>query len=326
MRWIWCLLSSRRLAVIAVLASLAGSVMLAAVCGAEAATKTRGVYRMILGDFEVIALSDGISRRSVDQQLQLLQGDRDKNRELLLRAYPDGQVESTVNSYLIDTGSKLVLVDTGNGRMGSPTMGKVWDHLRLAGYQPEQIDEVYLTHMHGDHVGGLIADGERVFPKATVYANKREADYWLDSSNMDAAPAEVKRTFQAVQTAVVPYIHAGLFKTFAGNQPLSEGIRAEELFGHTPGHTAYVVESQGKTLVLWGDIVHVAAVQFADPAVTLAFDSDKAAAAAVRSRILNTVAQNQWLIGGIHLAFPGLGQSRTMGSGYVFVPVGNSAE
>ena len=325
-RWILCSLSSRRLTVIAVVASLIGSVMLTAVCGAEVATKMRGVYRMKVGDFEVIALSDGINRRSIDQQLQLLQGDRDKNRELLQRAYPDGQVESTVNTYLIDTGSKLVLVDTGNGRMGSPTMGKVWEHLRLAGYDPEQIDEVYLTHMHGDHIGGLIRDGERVFPKATVYANKREADYWLDSSNMDAAPPEVKRTFQAVQTAVVPYINAGLFKTFAGNQPLSQGIRAEELFGHTPGHTAYVVESQGKKLLLWGDIVHVAAVQFADPSVTLAFDSDKAAAAAVRCRILKEAAQNQWLIGGIHLAFPGLGYAQATGSGYVFVPLTNSAE
>ncbi len=276
---------------------------------------------MIVGDFKVIALSDGINRRPVEQQLQLLQGDRDKNREMLLRAYPDGQVESTVNAYLIDMGSKLVLIDTGNGQMGSPAMGKVLEHMRATGYKPEQIDEVYLTHMHGDHVGGLIADGARVFSRAIVYANKREADYWLDGSNIDAAPPEVKRTFRAVQAAVIPYIDAGLFKTFTGNTFLSEGIRSEELFGHTPGHTAYVVESQGKTLVLWGDTVHVAAVQFADPAVTVSFDSDKTAASQARNRILKEAVQNQWIIGGIHLAFPGLGQVWSAGSGYAFVSV-----
>ena len=320
-------LSSRFFAGIVVLAFLTGSVMITPASYAEAATKTRGVYRMMAGDFEVIALSDGINRRPVEQQLQLLQGNRDKNQEFLMRAYPDGQVESTVNAYLVDTGSKLVLIDTGNGRMGSPDMGKVLENLRVAGYEPEQINEVYLTHMHGDHIGGLIAGGERVFPNATVYAHKREADYWLDSSDIDSAPAAAKRTFQAVQTAVVPYIDAGLFKTFTGNTFLSAGIRAEELFGHTPGHTGYVVESKGKTLVLWGDTVHVAAVQFAEPAVTISFDSDKVAAAQARGHILKEAAKHQWLIGGIHLAFPGLGYVREAGtSGYVFVPLANLAD
>ena len=305
-------------AVIVALALLAGGVMLTMASGAEAAMQARGVYRMMVGEYEVIALSDGINRRSVEQQLQLLQGDRDKNRELLLKAYPDGQIESTVNAYLIDTGSRLVLIDAGNGSMGSPAMGKVMENLRAAGYQPEQIDEVYLTHMHGDHVGGLVAGGEMVFPRATVYAHQREADYWLDSSHLAAAPPEVQRTFQAVQNAVVPYMKAGRFQTFAGQAGLAPGIKAEELFGHTPGHTGYVVESQGKTLVLWGDTVHVAAVQFVLPDVTIAFDSDKAAAAEARSRIMAAANRNGWLIGGIHLAFPGLGYVRAADGGYVF--------
>lgn len=307
--------------VIVALAFLAGGVMLTMASGAEAAMKARGVYRMMVGDYEVIALNDGINRRSVEQQLQLLQGDRDKNRELLLKAYPDGQIESTVNVYLIDTGSRLVLIDAGNGSMGSPTMGKVMENLRSAGYQPEQIDEVYLTHMHGDHVGGLVADGEIVFPRATVYAHRREADYWLDSGHLAAAPPEVQRTFQAVQNAVVPYMKAGRFQTFAGQDALTPGIRAEELFGHTPGHTGYVVESQGKTLVLWGDTVHVAAVQFVHPAVTIAFDSDKAAASESRSRIMAAAVRNSWLIGGIHITFPGLGHVMSADAGYVFMPL-----
>ena len=204
-------------------------------------------------------------------------------------------------------------------------MGKVADNLRTAGYQPEQVTEVYLTHMHGDHLGGLVDNGELVFPNATVYANKREADYWLDKNNLDAAPDSAKRTFQAVQTAVVPYIDAGRFQTFSGNTQMSPGIRAEELLGHTPGHTAYVVESRGQTLMLWGDIIHVAAVQFANPAITLSFDSDKAAAANSRQQILPVAAKQQWLVGGTHLAFPGLGHVRADDSVYVFTPLAISA-
>ena len=282
----------------------------------------KGVYRMMVGDFAVIALSDGANSRSVEQQLQLLNGNKEKIKDSLVRAYPDEQIKSSVNAYLINTGSKLVLVDTGNGRMGSPTMGNVIDNLRAAGYQPESIDEIYLTHMHADHIGGLVSEAERAFPNATVHASKIEADYWLNDGNLDAAPADVKRTFQAAKTAITPYIYAGKFKTFTGDALLATGIRAEALSGHTPGHTAYFIESKGQTLVLWGDIIHVAAVQFAEPAVTIAYDSDKTAAANARRQILAAAAKNGWLIGGAHLSFPGFGHVRAgEGDGFVFVPL-----
>lgn len=281
-----------------------------------------GVYRMMVGDFEVIALSDGVNKRTVEAQLQLLQGDKEKLKDVLMRAYPDGQIPSSVNAFLIDTGAKLVLVDAGNGKMGSSTMGNVINNLRAAGFQPEAITDVYLTHMHADHIGGLVVGEERAFPNATVYASKIEADHWLSDSNMAAVPDAAKRTFQVAKTAITPYINAGKFMTFEGNTQLSPGIRTEALFGHTPGHTAYFVESKGKTLVLWGDIIHVGAVQFADPSVTISFDSDKAEAAKARRKILAAAAQNNWLIGGAHIAFSGLGHVRANnGNGYVFVPL-----
>ncbi|NMC30944.1 MAG: MBL fold metallo-hydrolase [Veillonellaceae bacterium] len=277
---------------------------------------------MQVGDVSVIALSDGINQRTVDQQSQLLHGNRQRIDDLLANAYPDGKLESTVNAFLVHAEAKLILVDTGNGSLGSPSMGRVIGNLRAAGYEPEQIDEIYLTHMHGDHVGGLLAGTERAFSNATVYASKREADYWLSDANRDAAPAAAKRTFQAVRTALMPYIHAGKFKIFEENALLSAGVRAEPLFGHTPGHTAYLVESKGVTMVLWGDIVHVAAVQFVDPAVTIAYDTDETAAADARWRILAAAAKNKWWVGGAHLAFPGIGRVHDgEDGGYVFVPL-----
>lgn len=282
----------------------------------------KGFYQMMVGDFEVTALSDGTNKRLIEQQLQLLQGNKEKIRDMLVRAYPDEQIETSANAYLINTGSKLVLVDAGNGRMGSPTMGNIINNLRAAGYQPDKIDEIYLTHMHADHVGGLVSGAERAFPNATVYANKFEAEYWLSDSNLNAAPSDAKRYYQSAITAITPYINAGKFKTFEGNSQLIQGIRSQSLFGHTPGHTAYFIESKGKTLVLWGDIIHVAAVQFEDPSVTISFDSDKAEAAKTRQQILAEAAKNDWLIGGAHLSFPGLGHIRTNhDNGYIFLPL-----
>ena len=310
------------LLVLVAMACLSGAAAHSMDAGSAEPVGERGFYRMLVGDFTVIALSDGHNRRSVEQQLELLHGDREKLRDVLMRAYPSGQLESTVNVYLIDTGSRRVLVDAGNGSMGSPTMGNVLGNLRAAGYQPEQIDEIYLTHMHVDHVGGLLAGSEPAFPNATVVANQREADYWLDESKLAAAPAATQRTFQAARTALAPYITAGRFRTFEGDKALAPGISAVAMFGHTPGHTGYAVESNGKTLVLWGDIIHVAAVQFDDPAVTLAFDSDEAAAAKTRRQIMATAASHQWLVGGVHLAFPGLGELRSKADGgYGFAPL-----
>ena len=166
-------------------------------------TQAPGFYRTMVEDFEVTALSDGTNMRSVEQQLQLLQGVKKEIRDLLVRAYPDGQIETSVNVYLINTGAKLVLVDAGNGRLGSPTMGNVMTNLRAAGYQPDRIDEIYLTHMHADHVGNLVSGTERAFPNATVYANKTEAEYWLSDSNLTATPDAAKRTFQAAKATIM---------------------------------------------------------------------------------------------------------------------------
>ncbi|MDU2063316.1 MAG: MBL fold metallo-hydrolase [Sporomusaceae bacterium] len=263
---------------------------------------------MKVGDYTVFVLSDGINRRTLAQQAELLQGDKAEMQAALAKAYPLGEIESTVNAFLICRGEKLVLIDTGNGTFGAPTMGKVVDNLRLIGYQPEQIHEIYLTHMHGDHVGGLVtATGEPVFANATVYANECEAAYWLDMNHFDSAPEATNRTFHTVKAALAPYQQADRFKTFAGNCQLSMGIQARDLFGHTPGHTAFCIESQGKTLVLWGDIIHVAAIQFHDPAVTIAYDNNKQAAASIRQQILAEAAQQRWLVGGAHFASPGFG-------------------
>ena len=166
----------------------------------------------------------------------------------------------------------------GAGTLFGPTLGKLVDQIRAAGYQPEQVDEILITHMHPDHVGGLVADGRMVFPNATVRADTREGGFWLSQANLDQAPAEAKGFFQGAMASLKPYVDAGRFKAISADEELVPGIKAVATHGHTKGHRNYVVESKGQKLVLWGDLMHVAAVQFADPSVTIQFDTDQKAA------------------------------------------------
>ena len=281
-----------------------------------------GYYRMMLGDIEVTALSDGTFSMEVDKMLKV------KPKELdaaLMQSFLKEPVETSVNGFLINTGSKLVLIDTGSGILFGPSVGKLLANLKASGYQPEQVDEIYITHMHGDHVGGLVVDGKPAFANAVVRAAQQEADFWLSKAHMDAAPKDAKDSYLGAMNSLNPYVTAGKFKPFNGDLELVPGIRAIATPGHTAGHTAYTVESKGEKLVLWGDIMHVAAVQFPDPAVTIAFDTDSSLATAARKKVFADAAAHGDWVAGAHLSFPGIGHLRAAGTGYRYVPANYSA-
>ncbi len=285
-------------------------------------TQAPGYYRVMLGAFEVTALSDGTVALPVDK---LLTGTTPaKTEKSLARNFVKAPLETSVNAYLINTGTKLVLVDTGAAGLFGPTLGRLGESLKAAGYQPEQVDEIYITHMHPDHVGGLMAGDKMAFVNATVRADQHDADFWLSQANLDKAPADSKGFFQGAMASLNPYVAAGRFKPFEGETELAPGIKAIATPGHTPGHSVYVVESQGQKLVLWGDLMHVAAVQFAEPGVTIAFDTDSKGAAVQRKRAYADAAKHGYLIGSAHLSFPGLGHLRAEGKGYGFVPLNYS--
>lgn len=280
-------------------------------------TQAPGFYRLEVGNFEVTALNDGALRLSPS----LLHGlDAATIAGLLAHEFADTNAQgiaTALNAFLVNTGDHLILVDAGLGVCGPGIANRLQDNLQAAGYRADEVDVVLVTHMHGDHVCGLTKDGERLFPKATVYASEPEIAYWLTTAQGDPA-AERKA---GVQKMLAPYQMAGVLKGFKPGATLFAGVTALDTHGHTPGHASYLFQSEGKSFLALGDIAHVHAVQFARPDVTIDYDSDQAAARATRLALFDRVAREGWIVGGAHLPFPGLGHIRKDGKAYAYVPV-----
>ncbi|GLR26988.1 MBL fold metallo-hydrolase [Limnobacter litoralis] len=303
------------------MAVLAGGLAAANTASAAAPmvkTQAPGYYRVMLGDFEITALSDGTVKLPVTK---LLQEDAKKTDKVLKKHFLDDDVDTSVNAYLVNTGSKLVLIDTGAAGLFGPTLGNVLANLEAAGYKPEQVDDVVITHMHPDHVGGLMHDGKIAFPNATLHIDKKDTDYWLSKENMEKAPKDKQGFFQGAMASVNPYADTGKLKPFDGVTEIVPGIKAIPTAGHTPGHTEYEVDSKGQKFMVWGDLIHVAAVQFANPVVTIGFDSDPKTARKAREKEFANAAKQGYLVAGSHLSFPGIGHLVKNGKGYTFLPI-----
>lgn len=275
-----------------------------------------GFYRMMLGDFEVTALIDGTVDLPIDQ---LLHQPSARTTSSLKDAFLVSPTETSVNTFLINTGSKLVLIDTGAGALFGPTLGNLPANLAAAGYKPEQIDDIFITHMHPDHVGGLVVEGQALFPNAVVHIDKADADFWL-SANTEANSEMMKSFLQGAQVSLAPYVAAGSVAPFEGGEEIVPGIKPWSSHGHTPGHSAYVVESQGQKLVVVGDLIHVASVQLKDPSITIDYDADNKAAAAQRTKIFTQLAKEGDWVGASHLSFPGLGHLRSTDKSFTWIP------
>lgn len=279
-----------------------------------------GYYRLPIGDMIVTALYDGY----VDLDPGILIGATEQDVQTLLArmflASTPG-VQTAVNAYLVHTDKRLILVDAGAGQCFGKSVGGLAGNIRAAGYEPDQIDTVLLTHLHADHACGLLDNnGEPLFANADVYAARAEADYWLNPSAAAAAPEEARPMFELARQSVEPYRRQDRFMTYRDGDSPVPGVTIVATPGHTPGHTSYLFRSGQRELLIWGDIVHNHAVQFSRPEVAIEFDTDPTQAIATRRAVFADAAQHERWIAGAHLPFPGLGHVRRDGQAYTWVP------
>ena len=289
---------------------------------AQVKTQAPGFYRFMVGDIEVTALNDGVIPYRTAQVLPTATPEQIA-RGLSAMGLTD-PVDMSYNGYLVNTGERLILIDTGTGGKldDSPYFrgaGRLLANLHAAGYRPEQVQEIYITHLGPDHVGALTRDGVAVFPNAVVRASRREVAQFLEQRSPEVEAKDWRLKFW--RDLFAPYIKAGRFQPFEQDTVLVPGIRSLATHGHTPGHTSYVVESGGQRLIVLGDLVLVGALQFEQPILESVFDADRPAAVTTRRRVLQLAGDGDYWVAGAHLSFPGIGRIRTGPEGYRFVPV-----
>ena len=286
--------------------------------GAQAATRDApttqvpGVYHQTIGNLQVTALFDGTVALP---RAQLKGIAADALAQLLDRRHvPETAkgMQTAVNAYVVRQGEHLTLVDAGTAQCFGPGLGEVLVNLRAAGYDPAQIDDVLLTHAHPDHMCGVLdGNGAIAFPNASVWLSQADADYWLDPASEATAPQPLVFAFALARNAVARYAGAGRLRRLKPADALPAGVRAVASQGHTPGHVSYLFDGgQGAQLLVWGDVVHYHAVQFARPDASFEADSDPVAAIASRRSLMAQAADQDWWVAGAHLPFSGLGHVR----------------
>ncbi|MFS7162062.1 MBL fold metallo-hydrolase [Serratia proteamaculans] len=284
---------------------------------ADMQVQAPGYYRMPLGKFVITAVSDGTVTIPLDKLLTHISPQELKQRMAQEAMTP--QAETSINTFVIDTGKQRVLVDTGAGPLFGKAGGHLLENLRAAGYPAETLDAVLLTHIHGDHSGGVSLNGKPAFPNALVYVDKKDVDFWLNTANLSKVEESQRHTFKESADSLNPVIAAGKLRTFTAPLRVLDGIQVLPAPGHTPGSVVYRVESEGQTLVLWGDIIHAKAVQMPDPEVAIHFDVNQQQAVQTRERILAQVAREGDWVAAAHISFPGLGHVKVEGNGYRWV-------
>ena len=259
------------------------------------------VHRFSLGAFEVTTLLANTLPRDEPQGIFGMNVSPEEFEAVSRAAFiPTDKAQFFFTPVLVNTGAELILFDTGT------SADAITEVLAEAGHSPDQVDTVVLTHMHGDHIGGMMTDGSPTFGNARYVTGQVEFDSWAaagnDGFNANVAPMADKMSF------------------LAGGDDVVSGITAIEAFGHTAGHMAYMLESEGQQLALIGDAANHPVWSLERPDWEVRFDSDKAAAAAARRSLFGMLAADRVPFVGYHMPFPGIGYVEPREDGFRYVP------
>jgi glyoxylase-like metal-dependent hydrolase (beta-lactamase superfamily II) len=268
-------------------------------------------YHRRIGDIMVTVLHDGYQ----DVAMSTVLGLPPEEAAAMLRVAFRPARRTTVNTFLIRSGARTALVDTGCGTNAKPTVGFLMSNLAAAGVKPDEIDTILMTHLHPDHFGGLSTpEGERLFPNAEVKLHADEQAYWYDDAMMTKVADAARRQAFFMNARQQLAAYRDRTSTFKSGE-VFPGVTAVPLPGHTPGHTGFMIASGGRSLLIWGDIVHVQELQVPRPETTMMVDVDPQRAIETRRRLFDQVAADRQAIAGMHLHFPALGYLTKLADG-----------
>lgn len=275
-----------------------------------------GAHHLAVGDVLVTAINDGYLEGAFDYMVYI---DAAEAEQMYISGHRIAPPRITVNTFLVDLGGRLVLIDGGCGSGMGPTLGAFAGNLAALGIPPESVDVILATHLHPDHVGGLVTEtGQPVFPNAELIVHAAEPAFWQNDANAARAASEFEQMFFRLARSTLD-AYRGRLRTTQGGEVVP-GVSVVPEPGHTPGHCGWLISSGGDQLLIWGDIVHMPGVQFARPDAGMAFDVDAAQARATRQRIFDMAATDRLRVAGMHLDFPAFGHVARAGEGYAFIP------
>jgi len=274
------------------------------------------VHRFFWGDCEITAILDGAISMGISPPFLLDEGN-DEISAIAQRAnLPADRLENNFVPVLVNTGEKLVLVDTGCGHFRREKgAGFLRARMAEAGYRPEDVDIVALTHVHPDHIGGLLEDGKPAFPNAQLMIGRTEFDAWISGDGIPPQRADNRKMFLDI---VAPL--RAEFRFLEDGDVVTPGITAEAAFGHSAGHMMFRVASAGKELLIWADVANHYVFSVEHPDSKVGFDDDRDMAIATRTRVLADAADSGVLVLGHHMPFPAVGYVQRRDGRFRWVP------
>lgn len=285
------------------------------VFGQAKSTQVLGMYRRAIGEMVVTAFLDG----HFNIPSKILAGvDEATQIRLMQKSFlSEGPIRTSVNAYLIETADRKILIDGGMGAEADG-FGGLARGLDAMGVAASDINTVFCTHLHRDHVGAFLAGDAPAFGDAELLAHTDDVAFWTTASNFDNA-SDRNKGFAALATKVVG-AYGDRVRTVGNVEDIAPGITTMHLPGHTPGHTGLTLSSGGENLLIWADIVHLGPIQFAQPQATVPFDIDPEQAITTRRRIFDMVATDRLEVAGSHIDFPSFGHLEAADDGVAFVP------